>query len=255
LDERDRAILRTLAAVRLARGDQLRRLHLYDVDPRSARRTLARLHRLKLVIRLERRIGGQRKGSDGSLYQLSAAGLRLVRPGRSARTPWRISEQFQDHILAVTELLTGLAAVHRARLVALSAFETEAVRRFAGPHGQVTTLKADAFVRLDGTDYFDVYFVEVDLDTESPTTIRRKAETYYAYYLTGREQATYRGVFPKVIFLARTERRVQELSEALAMAPQERRRLFGVGLLGEAVMLLVGGGPEPADGGEPGAAA
>ncbi|WP_374210131.1 replication-relaxation family protein [Frankia sp. AgW1.1] len=128
LDERDRAILRTLATFRLARGGQLRRLHLPAVDPRSARRTLARLQDLQLIARLERQIGGKRAGSDGSLYQLTSAGMRLARPGSPARSPWSVSTRFQDHILAVTELYVGLSEVHRARCQRFLKFDPLGVR-------------------------------------------------------------------------------------------------------------------------------
>jgi len=243
LDERDRAILAALDAFRLARGDQLRRLHLATVDPRSARRTLARLQSLQLIIRLERRIGGKRNGSDGSLYRLTSAGRRLARPGAPARSLWPVSTRFQDHTLAVTELFVGLSEVHRAGLIALSAFVPEAERRFAGPYGQPATLRADAFIRLDGADFFDVFFIEVDLGNESAGTIRRKAEAYYAYYLTGREQAAHGGVFPKVVFLGKTNDHASWLAEALATGPRAGRRLFGVGVLDKAVTLLLAGGP------------
>lgn len=255
VDARDRAILGTLAAFRLARGDQLRRLHLSDVDPRSARRVLARLQHLQLITRLERRIGGKRRGSDGSLYRLTSAGLRLTRPSAPARSPWPISRRFQDHILAVTELFTGLTEAHRAGKITLRTFVPEAERRFTGRYGQPTTFKADAFVRLDGPDYIDLNFLEVDLDSESPATIRRKAEVYYALYLTGREQAAHGGVFPKVSFLVPTEDRRADVAAALAAIPKAAQRLFAVNLLTEAVPVLTGGGPEPADDRRSGAAA
>jgi hypothetical protein len=245
LDERDRAILATLADFRLAQGDQLRRLHLAGVDPRSGRRTLARLQHLGLISRLERRIGGKRGGSDGSLFHLTSNGVRLVRPDRPARSPWPVSPQFQDHTLAVTELYAGLAEVHRARLATLSSFIPEAERRFTGLFGQPVVIRADAFIRLDGPDYFDLFFIEVDLGTESPATIRRKAASYFAYYVTGREQATSGGVFPKVVFLAATPEQAGRLTAALMTSPPAARRLTSVGVLNEAVRLLLAGGPDP----------
>lgn len=90
LSERDRAILTTVGQVRLASGEQLRRLHFPGRDPRAARFVLARLTHLGLLTRLDRRLGGTRAGSDGYLYQLDAAGQRLsTRAGTAPATPGR----------------------------------------------------------------------------------------------------------------------------------------------------------------------
>ena len=257
---RDREILLTLAQVRLASGDQLRRLHLPGQDSRTARHALARLEALKLILRLDRRVGGVRGGSAGSLYQLDSAGQRLVLPQhRGVRRPWPISVPFQRHLLSVTELLVSLREAERSGPVRLHTFQAEPAcwRPFHGRYGERLRLKPDAFVRLDGPGYFDLFFIEVDLDTESPRVLRRKAETYRAYYATGQEQAAADRVFPRVQFLTSSRRRLETIVEVLGSLPPEAWRLFGAGLLDDATRLLMGTEPgegaltPPAPGGKP----
>ena len=75
LGERDLAVLASLATLRLLTGKQLQRLHVTDGSPltraRRARALLQRLTELRLVVRLDRRIGGIRARSDGCLLYTS----------------------------------------------------------------------------------------------------------------------------------------------------------------------------------------
>jgi len=236
----DQDILATLGAVRLASGGQLRRHHLWHVSERTGRRTLAQLEGLGLVRHLERRLGGIRSGSDGLLYQLSAAGVRLAHPGIRARTPWPISPRFQRHLLAVTELVVSLGEGARAGhfLIHTLTVEQASYRHFSGPYGERITLKPDLYVCLHAAGFFAVSFVEVDLASESPATIRAKAAVYIAYYATGQEQTRHDGVFPRVVFLVPDEARREEVTEALDELRPEHRRLFAVHLLAEATRVL-----------------
>ena len=113
LGDRDRAIVATLAQLRLASGAQLQRLHFGEGRSRQTRRELQRLHDLGVVMRLDRRIGGVRSGSSGHVYALDRAGQHLAGTGGPAggqrrRRPWTPSTPFVAHALAVTELCVGL---------------------------------------------------------------------------------------------------------------------------------------------------
>ena len=174
--------------------------------------------------RLDRRIGGLHAGSAGYIYRLSAKGRRLLDlsgpSGGRRRTLSEPTVRFQDHVLAVAELATGLHEAERCDQLELLRFEAEPAcwRRFTGLGGEALTLKPDAFVIAADGDYEHLSFVEVDLDTEGMATIRRKAEVYRRYAGSGREQ-TEHGVFPRVIFLARTEQRQRLLRSTLQACP------------------------------------
>src|SRR5690348_806582 len=72
LSQRDLEVLATLGRLRLLTGGQIQRLHMADgsstTQARRSRAMLQRLTELRLVVRLERRIGGVRSGSSGFVY-------------------------------------------------------------------------------------------------------------------------------------------------------------------------------------------
>ncbi|MFC5099544.1 replication-relaxation family protein [Kibdelosporangium philippinense] len=196
LSDRDMAILRDLEALRLLTGKQLRRLHFPDGDPvtqaRKVRATLKRLSDLGVIVRLSRRVGGIRAGSEGFVIGLSGWGhavLGLDSPvPRRHRRVVETKPAFQAHVLAVADLYVGLVEHARTGSSELLEFagEPEAWRRFGGLGGQAITLKPDAFVRLGVGDYELASFIEQDMATESLPTIVRKLAVYVTYWRTAR---------------------------------------------------------------------
>ncbi|WP_103336945.1 replication-relaxation family protein [Amycolatopsis sp. CA-126428] len=245
LSERDVAILKSLEALRLASSAQLGRLHIEASKPathgRKTRATLQRLTTLELVVRLPRRIGGLRAGSDGIVYGLSGLGQAVLDLGhREPRRHRRVSytkPAFQDHTLAVSELLVQLVDRARDDQAKLLGFTSEpnCWRRFSGLAGELITLKPDGFVRLGVDDgrYEISAFLEIDLDSESAPTIRRKLGVYHAYWNSGIEQQRF-GVFPKTWWLVPDAARLEAITRVIARLPEETQELFTVCLLSEA---------------------
>ena len=90
LSPTDWTVIETLDRVDIASAGQLRRLHWPDPNQaRTARRRLSQLTELRVISRLDRRVGGVRAGSDGYVYRLDVAGRRLLggSPGRRPHTP------------------------------------------------------------------------------------------------------------------------------------------------------------------------
>jgi len=257
LSERDWAIVHDLARLRLATGRQLQRLHVADGSPltqaRRSRSILQRLSDIGVVVRLERQVGGVHAGSSGFTYGLSAAGQRLtlrVGPagGQRLRRPWEPAPSFVDHVLLVTELFVVLREAEARKEVELLEFEAEPPcwRWWHGPSGERLVLKPDAFVRLGVGDFEQVSFVEVDRSTESTTVLRRKAETYLAYWRSGQEQAR-EGLFPRSVWLVPDSKRLGQLTAVLGRLDPEAWQLFQVARFDEAVWALAGR-PPPAAG-------
>lgn len=253
LTERDWAILMTLAKLRLACTRQIERLHFTQgsqlANARHARRVLANLADLRLVSRLERRVGGVRAGSAGYVWSLGVAGQRLLTQhgpagGSKPQRPWTPNRNFLAHRLSISELYVELAEAERRGQLELLRFDAEptAWRYFTGPHGSPVSLKPDAYLQVGIGEYLDSYFVEVDLATESPQVIARKATAYRSYWQTGREQASGDGVFPLIAFLVPTLARANLVRDALRRQPADTQALFRVGLRTEAVRLLGSGG-------------
>ena len=119
------------------------------------------------------------------------------------------------HRLMVTETYVRLHELRASgRLDMLEfAIEPHCWRQFYGPGGSRIILKPDASARmaLSGSDYEHLWFLEIDMGSESQATIRRKAEVYEAYRRTGLEQAK-QSVFPMVMWITTDEQREQQLN-------------------------------------------
>jgi hypothetical protein len=246
LSDRDVAVLNTLSNLRLATGRQVQRLYVFDgvegSRPRRCRALMKRLTELKLVVRLERRIGGIHAGSSGFLYGLSGQGYAVLASdglykGRRRRE-WEVGQRYQNHMLTVTELYVQLVEGSRRGAIELLNFQREPLcwRQLPGESGQTVTLKPDAFVELGLGEYEHATFVEVDLGTESLATLARKLAVYESYWRTGIEQAR-ESIFPRVLWLTTTAHRADRIRAAIGRLPRDARELFRVDLLGDAVVL------------------
>jgi hypothetical protein len=253
LGDRDWLVLRDLAELRVATTRQIQRVHFAAESPlastRACNRMLARLARAGLVRALDRRIGGVRAGSAAFVWSLDVAGQRLITRsgpagGAAMRAPWTPSLAFLAHQLAVTELAVSLREAERGGGLAVVSFvaEPRCWRHYAGAHGARGVLKPDAAVTMSDGQYEDVWFVEVDLGTESPRVLSRKRDTYLAYYRTGQEQRT-AGVFPWVLFVVPSEARRRVVLRALGPTPPHEPELFVVALASDAAAMLSGGRP------------
>jgi Replication-relaxation len=244
LTARDWEIITTLSRVRVATAGQLQALHFANVASRRARRRLASMAGRRILARLPRTVGGSRAGSSGHVYALDVAGQRLSdlatggRPGR----PWPLGAGFLAHSLAVTEVYVRLVLAERAGLLHIARFvgEPGSWRRFFGPGGGRVVLKPDAYVVLLVGDDEDHWFLEVDLGTESAPTVARKCNLYRSYWQSGTEEAR-TGVFPRVLWLVRDERRAQVLHGVVQRQPGEAAELFDVALSSEVVERVLQG--------------
>ena len=172
LSARDEAMIRTVTELRFSSGRQLERWYFIDAsDPaanaRAARRSLRRLVELGLFDRLERRVGGVRRGSAGFVYCLAPWGQRLAMargwlPEQRRRRSLVHGTLFVHHSLMVSELHVRLVEGDRAKrfeLLELIAGPT-CWRSFVG-FGNQRQVKPDSFVRLGRGPWEDSFFVEV----------------------------------------------------------------------------------------------
>jgi Replication-relaxation len=248
LTAEDRLVLKTVATLHLASGQQLERICFSDrtrIDPanrgRQARRRLGRLSELGLLSRLARRVGGVRAGSSGFLYALGPAGQRLVAGWHEAapvrgRQAHEASRQFAAHRLAVGETYTRLVEGSHEDSYRLAGFEAEpeSWRPFAGPWGQPLRLKPDAFAAVVVSADELLWFIEVDRGTVSTAALKRQLVAYLAYWRSGHRRD---GVMPRVLWLVPDDKRVATL-EALVVASGAPAGLFVVALDVDAIAAL-----------------
>ena len=196
---------------------------------------------------LGRRIGGVRAGSGGLVWHLTHAGERLLYLENHTLTPTKRftepSPYFLAHTLAVADIAVQLTELCRGqRTLKLTALqpEPECWRTFS-EYGAIQSLKPDLFAITVSRQYEDRWFIEVDLDTESPNKIIDKCERYHKYYRSGLEQQE-AGVFPLTVWLVPSAARKEKLITHIRKAFDKQPRLFAVITAGELGSLICQGG-------------
>jgi Replication-relaxation len=243
--ERDRQLLEFVHDSRFATGQQLVRVFWQTSDPmsspaRAGRRSLKRLVVWRVLETLPRRIGGIRTGSDGMVYRVGRAGVRLL-AGRGIYGP-RVEVPGTLHLahtLETTELALRLREAHQAGELELIETQQEPIcwRSYPSVGGVQRSLKPDLFIRVGAGTLEDRWMVEVDLASESGRTIARKAARYVEHFRSGREQAQH-GTYPRVLWAVPDEQRAEQIAGVLGRQLEQSRRLFTVCQLDQVVALL-----------------
>ncbi len=241
ISPREQAIVESLRTLCLASGAQLRRLHFADAATpataaRLCRRILAHLTALRVVARLDRRVGGARSGSETFVYALDIAGQDFESRRRRPRAP---GSAFTAHALDIAELYVRLHEAARDGLELLTASPEPACWRTYPAATGNRWCKPDLFVRVGIDDFEDHWFIEVDRATQSGSVLRRKAATYVDYWRSGLLDP-----FPLVLFTVPDRRRQSFVIEILRRLPADSRPLFHVVLFDDAVP-IIGRGVDP----------
>lgn len=222
LTDRDHAILLSLAELHFLTSRHVERLHFRSpgtsplAAARASRRALVRLHGLRLVDRLERRIGGVRAGSASHVITLAPLGSRLlaIQSRRRSRQP---STTHLDHVLEVAELVVRLheaASIGRLEHVGYHG-EPGCWRTFLAPHGGRSVLKPDLRLSVDAGDHELHWYVEIDRSSEHQPVLRRKNQTYLDAWREGTETAR-DGVFPRVCWVVPDQHRQAVIEQVIA---------------------------------------
>lgn len=245
LSERDRLILEHVAQLRLLHARQIQTLLFPDEQHASAataarccRRVLERLTRERLLVRLERRVGGVRAGSASFIYAIGPVGSRLIETAGRRRRLTEPSLRFVDHTLAVADLLVQVTLHARRGAWELVQWQSEPNSwREVVTLGGTLVLRPDLFVVLAVDEYELRWFIELDRATEHLPAITRKCRLYNTYYRSGKEQRR-RGVFPRVLWITPTDRRTAWLRQAIAADRRLAPGLFAVVTSGDALSVL-----------------
>lgn len=246
LNARDLAIIRQVGELRLMSAQQIQVLHFpaseHDNDraaTRARQRVLARLCRDRLLIALERRIGGLRAGSAGLVLALGPVGQRVLAQNGTRRRAYEPTPRFVDHTLATTQLVVDVREAGRAGALDVLDAQAEPTcwRSFARLGGRFT-LRPDAFLNLGVGDYELRWFIEVDRATESLPTVLKKCHLYASYYQSGQEQAANGGVFPRVCWVVPDKTRAERVRAAIGRDKRLPDRLFVVTPSAQAIFTL-----------------
>lgn len=251
LGERDRQLLAAVQQYRYLMTGQIGRLLFTDAANlsaglRAASRNLKKLNELGLISSLSRRIGGVRAGSGSFIWHLTHAGERLLRLHDNRAFPVRRhcepSPFFLAHTLAVAEIaikFTEICREHEPQITALQ-LEPECWRAYSSA-GVSLFLKPDLYAATTTEEYEDRYFIEVDLDTESPAKIIEKCQKYHAYYRSGLEQEESE-MFPLTVWIVPSDSRKEKLIRHLKKAFDKQAKLFAIITCDELEHLILNGG-------------
>ncbi len=243
--ERDRQLLEFVHDSRFATGQQLVRAFWQTAHPmssqaRAGRRTLKRLTDWRVLETLPRRIGGIRTGSDGLVYRVGRAGVRLLASrgihGPRVEAPGTLH---LAHTLETTELALRLREAHQAGELEVIETQQEPIcwRSYPSVGGVQRSLKPDLFIRVGAGTLEDRWMIEVDLASESGRTIARKTARYLEHFRSGREQRQH-GTYPRVLWAVPDEQRAGQIAGVLERQSPETRRLFTVCQLDQVVDFL-----------------
>ena len=247
LSERDLAIIKQVAELRLMSARQIQAIHFPDethengqAATRARQRVLERLTREWLLTRLERRIGGVRAGSAGFVLALGPIGQRVLATGGPRQRAYEPTMRFFDHTLAIAQLIVDATMASRRETIDLLDCQPEprCWREFSGVGGR-RLLRPDLLLALGVGEYELRWFVEVDRGSESLPVVLRKCRLYSDYYQSGKEQAN-GGVFPRVCWIMSDAQRVERIRHAIARDRTLPERLFIVTTNTDALATLQG---------------
>ena len=235
LSERDWAVLRDVARLRLVTGAQLERLHFTGLSSVVRRRVLGRLVQARVLATLPRRIGGVRAGSAGLVYYLDVAGQRLLPLEGRARRLDPPGERYVRHVLAVTDLYVALTERVRTGDLRLRRFEAEPGSWWRDGRGG--RLKPDAYVWVANDDHHDQWWVEVDMATEHLPALKRKLMAYVDFYRLG--QLGPERVMPWVLITVPDSGRYSHVDRLIRQLSPRMDQLFTVAVHKDAIEIVV----------------
>lgn len=241
LTPRDRKILKLLRDTKSLFTYHIRRVCFTDsANPQAAaratNRNLKKLKDLGLIDALvNRRIGGVRAGSASYIWYLTEQGNRLLdmnnkypddKPKRT-----RFSEPADTtlgHRMAIAECyvqLTELEMQHELTIKEVL-FEPRNWHYF-DYQGKQEILKPDLTAVVSHHGYEYRFMIEMDLGTESISTVISKCIRYHKYRQTGIEQAK-NDIFPMVLWITKDESRKQKLEASIKDQLKKNPNIFVV---------------------------
>jgi hypothetical protein len=129
------------------------------------------------------------------------------------RRPGAPGQRFIAHTVAVSEVYVSLVEADRAGRLRLRAFDAEP----AWPDGRGGLLNPDAFAVVGDGRVDRLWWIEVDLGTESLPTVHRKLTAYLDFVRRG--QLGPHGVVPRVLLTTSTDDRLAAVQREIARLP------------------------------------
>ena len=265
LDAKDLIVLRLLEEHKFLTAQQIAKfLHtpnrLFASTIRLTTRYVKQLRDRKFITVNARQVGGVGHGSDPQIWHLDKLGydvlarLKTIETGRVQKAYKAPTYTFANHRVAINDTkLTFKHIADRFDQMKLGKvlLEEKSWRTYTDLAGKEASLRPDLYVETYRGDLKHHWFVEVDLNTESPVRIVDKCRNYLDYlqstYAT-RDKDWCCGEFPAVLWIMPTVKRrdairrhiagsIPELDDTqrpfIVITPKELKGLVVDGKLGE----------------------
>lgn len=241
LTDRDMAIVAAVADYRLLSRSQIQRLLGFG----ATTRVNFRLQKLFHNGYLRRYYLPTLKGSSQAIYTLDTAGVPVAaeRLGKNTKSFWKpkaLHPFFLAHQLAVNDVRIAFelaARAHEDHQLLQWLPEEECYDRFFFA-GHWRSLTPDAFLRYRVGRQVLSAFVEVDRGTMPNRRFKEKVERYFAYDVSGRYASRYKGQRFRVLVIAQSQARLENLKTTAAQVAQRYCWFTGVSEVRENAPLM-----------------
>ena len=233
---RDVAIILAVNENRFLSRDQIQRLHFADVSFQACCRRLKKLSDQRFLARLRRPVA---VGSSQAVFGLDKRGADIVSTSleigrgkvRWTRDSNRVEWMFMDHTLGISEFKVCLdvaLATRPEELIFYQRGDRSHLRRISmtGAKKKYFVVAPDAFFRIQSGRGKHVFFLEVDMGTETLSRFAEKVVAYKRYWKSRQYTEEYGFNNFRVITVCESKRRLFNLRQATGKVGGQRMFLF-----------------------------
>lgn len=236
LTERDVSVVLSVYENRFLRRDQIQRFHFAGASLQATSARLKKLSDHKFLDKLPTPIAGD---ASQAVYALNKRGADVVTASleierhkvRRKRDNNRVEWLFMEHTLAISEFKVRLDATLASRPEELFFYQRgdrSHLRRISvtGAKNKYFVVAPDAFFGIQSGRGKHIFFLEVDMGTETLSRFAEKVVAYKRYWKSGKYGEEYGFNHFRVITVCESERRLDNLRRATGKAGGQRMFLF-----------------------------
>lgn len=236
LTARDVDIILSVYENRFLKRDQIQRLHFHGASLQATSARLKKLSDHKFLDKLQRAVAG---GASQAIYALDKRGADVIsaaleidrRKVRWNRANNRVEWLFMDHTLGIAEfkvcLDTALAG-RREELLFYQRGDRSHLRRVSvtGARKKYYVVAPDAFFGIQTGRGKCIFFLEVDMGTETLSRFAEKVVAYKRYWKSHQYTEEYGFNNFRVLTVCESERRLANLRQATGRVGGRQMFLF-----------------------------
>ncbi|MHB1390015.1 MAG: replication-relaxation family protein [Thermoleophilia bacterium] len=221
---RDASVILSVYENRFLKRDQIQRLHFAGVSPQATSARLKKLSDHKFLDKLQRPVAG---GASQAVYALDKRGADVVATTleidrhkvRWKRDNNRVEWLFMDHTLGISEFKVCLDVALTGRQEEIFFYQRgdkSLLRRVSDPSGKkkCIVVAPDAFFGIQAERGKYIFFLEVDMGTETLKRFQEKVIAYKQYWKSGKFKEDYAFNHFRVLTVAESDRRLANLIQA-----------------------------------------